>query len=82
MRLRALRRVARVEIGLARALRRLGQELQQHSAGAPAWRSAVAAGGEFLADRKPDAGRDLLGADEVFVRGMLSPLPSSATRPW
>ena len=65
---RALRRVARREIGDARPLRRLRQELQQHAAGAPA---VAGAGRHLLADREPHPGGDLLGAPEVFVRGIL-----------
>ena len=66
---RAFRRVAGMQIGLPRALRRLGQELQQHAAGAPAMLAAIAAA-PFLADREPHPGRDLLGAQEIFMRGV------------
>ena len=40
------------------------------------------AGAQFLGDRKAHAGRDLLGAHEIFVRGVFEVPPSSATRPW
>ena len=65
---RAFRRVAGMEVGHPRALRRLGQELQQHAAGPPA---VAGAGRHLLADREPHPGRDLLRAFEVFVRGVL-----------
>ena len=68
MRGHAFRRVARRQIGHPRPLRRLGQELQQHAAGPPA---VARARRHLLADRKPHPGRDLLGASEVFVRGVL-----------
>jgi len=43
--------------------------LQQHAAGTPAAFQALAAA-PFLADRKPHAGRDLLGAQKIFTRGV------------
>ena len=54
---------------LPRALRRLGQKLHQHAAGAPAMLAAVVRA-PLLADRQAHARRDLLGAEEIFVRGV------------
>ena len=71
MRRGAFRRIAGIEIGQPRALRRLRQELQQDAAGAPAVARAVGAGGQLLADREPHPRRDLLRAQEIFVRGVL-----------
>src|SRR4051794_31144024 len=65
----ALRRVAGMQIGLAGALRRLGQKLQQHAAGAPAMFRPIAAA-PFLADRKPHAGRYLFRPQEILMRGV------------
>ena len=48
----------------------------------PARQRARAAGaGELLGDREPHPGRDLLGAQEILVRGIFEVPPSSATRP-
>ena len=66
----ALRRIAWMQIGLSRPLRRLGEKLQQHSAGAPAVLRAFAAA-PFLADRKPHSGRNLFRAQKIFMRGVL-----------
>ena len=61
-----------MKIRLPRALRRLRQELQQDPTGAPTTaRAAVLAAAEFLGDRKPHAGRYLLGAEKIFVRRLL-----------
>ena len=48
----------------------LRQELQQHAAGAPAMARAAVAGDQLLGDRETHARRDLLGAQEIFVRGV------------
>src|SRR5262249_22494110 len=53
VRLGAGRRVAGIEIGLARAVDRLGQELKQDATGAPAPPGTVLAGAELLGDREP-----------------------------
>src|SRR4051794_35785935 len=66
---RALRRIARVQVGLPRAFRRLGQKLQQDAAGAPAMFAALAAA-KLLTDGKAHAGRDLFGPQKIFVRGV------------
>ena len=66
----ALRRIARIEIGDAGAFRRLRQELQQDAAGAPAVAGAALAGAQFLGHRQPHPRRDLLGAMEIFMRGV------------
>ena len=55
----------------ARTIRSSRQELQQDAAGAPAMARARRRRAEFLGDREPHAGRDLLGAQEIFVRGIL-----------
>ena len=60
----AFRRIAGIEIGDARALRRLRQKLQQDAAGAPAMLGAAFACAQFLGHRQPHPRRDLLGADE------------------
>ena len=65
----ALRRIARMKIGLPRPLQRLGQKLQQHSAGAPATPEAVAAA-PFLTDCQPHPGRNLFRAQEILMRGV------------
>ncbi len=64
------RRVAGIEVGLARALGRVRQELQQNAAGAPVPARAVFAGDEFLGDGEPHAGRNLLRAQKIFMRGL------------
>src|SRR4051794_40849937 len=66
----AFRRVAGMQIGLPRPLRRLGQKLQEHAAGAPAmfWTGAAAA--PFFADREPHPGRNLLRTQKILVRGV------------
>ena len=70
-----------MKIRLTRTLRRLGQELQQNSAGAPApARAAVFAAAKFLGDGEPHAGRNLLGAQKIFVRGRSRSCPSSANK--
>ena len=59
-----------MEIGDAGAFRRLRQELQHDAAGAPAVAGAAFGRAQFLGDGEADARRDLLGAQEVFVRGV------------
>ena len=65
----ALRRVAGIA-GRAPRMRSgaLRQELQHDAAGAPAVLGAALAGAEFLGDREPHAGRNLLRAQKIFVR--------------
>ena len=65
------RNVARMQVGLARALRRFRQELGHQPAGAP----GTAAAAELLGDGEADACRDLLGLTEILVRRLLQPLP-------
>src|SRR5579872_1042063 len=59
-----------MKVGLPRALRRFRQELQQNAPGPPAAPRAALAAEPFLADRDPHPGRDLLGAQEIFMRGV------------
>src|SRR5216684_3850917 len=66
-----LRHVAGIEVGLARPLRRPRQELQQEPAGAPPMPGAVRPRPHFLGHGEAHAGRDLLGAEKILVRGML-----------
>ena len=68
MRHGAFRRIAGVEIGDTRTLRRLGQELQKDAAGAPAMIGAALARAQFLGHRQPHPRRDLLGAVKIFMR--------------
>src|SRR5580704_13382188 len=70
MRRRARRGVARIEIGLALTLGRIGQELQHDAAGAPMPSRAMFAGAEFFGDREPDPRWDLLRTQEIFMRGL------------
>src|SRR5258706_1452394 len=65
-----LRRVSGVEIRPAHAFNLLGQELQQHAAGAPAVMWAVAAGPHLFGHGKSHLGGDLFGAQEVFMCGL------------
>ena len=74
----ALGRIAGMQIGLTQTLGRLRQELRQQTAGAPAQLAAA----PLLADGEAHTGRDLLGAQEIFMRGLLRLPPVSATRPW
>ena len=64
----AFRRIAGMEIGEARPLRRLRQELQHDAAGAPAMAGAAVFRTQFLGHRQTHPRRDLLGAQEIFVR--------------
>ena len=66
----AFGRIARMQIGLPRALRRLRQKLHENAAGAPAMLAALAAA-KLLADRNPHPRRNLLRAQEIFVGGCL-----------
>jgi len=75
------RRVAGMQIGLPRPLGRLGQELQQHTAGAPAVFWTCTAAAPFLTNREPHPRRDLFRPQEIFVRGIFQAAASSATRP-
>ena len=68
---RSWRRVAGIEIGAAQALGRVGQELRQQAAGAP----LDAARRHALADGEPNQRRNLLGAVEIIVGGVLQVLP-------
>ena len=75
-------RVAGIEIDLAAALGRIGQELREQAARAP----LRARRRHALADGEPNQRRDLLGALEIGVRGLLEALalerdrrPDSAT---
>src|SRR5271169_498617 len=60
MRRGAGRRIAWIEIGLARALGRIGQKLQHDAAGTPEPARAICAGAKFLSDGEPHPRRDLL----------------------
>ena len=66
----ALGRVAWIEVCDARTFRRTRHELKQHAAGAPAVRRAARRGQIFLGHREAHAGRNLLGAHEIFVCGI------------
>ena len=70
MRRGAGRRVAGMKIGLPRPLGRSGQELQQYAAGAPVPARAIGAGPEFFGHRQAHAGRNLLRARKIFMRGL------------
>ena len=59
---------------MARPFRRLRQELQQQAAGPPAVAGAVGARPQLLGHRQAHAGRDLLRAQEIFMRGVLEVL--------
>src|SRR5207302_2139416 len=65
------RRVAGIEIGAAHAFGRTRQELRQNAAGAPVPAQAVRPGAVFLGDGEAHAGRYLLRAAEIFMRGSL-----------
>src|SRR5713101_4896721 len=65
-----VRRISRVEIWPAHAFNLLGQELQQHAAGAPAVMWAAAAGPQLFGHGKSHLGGDLFGAQEVFMCGL------------
>ena len=67
----ALGRVAAREVGLAHALRRLGQELDDQPAGPPAVAEAAIVAKGDLGDRQANAGRDLLGLAEIGVGDLL-----------
>ena len=81
MRLGAGRRIAGIEIRLAGPLDRFGQELQQDAAGAPAPACAVFTGAKLLGDRKPHAGRNLLRAQKIFVRGLFEVVALERNKP-
>ena len=64
------RRVAGIEIGLAAAFDRIGQELRHQAAGAP----MRAGRRQAFADREAHERRDLFRALEILMRGFLQPL--------
>ncbi len=67
---RAFRRIARRKIGLALALDRSRQKLQQKPAGAPIRGGAR----QTLGDGEPHEGRDLLRLAEILMRRFFEPL--------
>ena len=68
----ALRHVARDRDRAARARSGAsGRNCSQDAAGPPAMAGAVGPGRDLFADREAHPRRDLLGAQEIFVRGVL-----------
>src|SRR5262249_895153 len=59
---------ADIEIGNTRSFGGPRQELQHDAAGAPAVRGTARSRAQFLGDRKPHPGRDLLRANKIFLR--------------
>ena len=64
----AFRRIARVQIGLAYALRRFGRNCGNIPPARQRWRGPPAPR-EFLGDSQPHPRRDLLGATGILMRG-------------
>ena len=46
------------------------------------WPAPSVAAPQLLGDRQPHAGRDLLRAQEIFVRGVLQVLALERDQPW
>src|SRR6185312_10926469 len=67
MGLDALRRIAGMEIRDACTFRRLRQKLEQDAARAPAMPCTAVRLPQLLGHCEPNLGRDLLGAQEIFV---------------
>ena len=70
----AFGRIARIKIGNAAPLGRIGQKLHDQPARPPVWRSG--AGLQNFGDRKTHQRRDLFGAQKILVGGGLKPLPA------